>query len=108
MAGALTHSPVDCGRTARQSGPTLAWSVGLALGVLALSLRVPHLGLIPRFTDETDNVVHALAIARGHQLPLTDTDAYIGAGLSYLLAGALLLFGPYPVLRRYVVMVTAS
>jgi len=77
---------------------------GAALVLVALGLRLPYIGLIPRFTDETDAVVLALSVARGEQLPLVDTDAYIGSGFIYILAAVLALLGPDPVLPRHVVL----
>jgi hypothetical protein len=79
-----------------------AWVAGVAIAVAALALRLRHVGVIPRFTDETDVVVRALAVARGELLPLTDTDAYIGAGFSYVLAATFWLVGPDPFVPRYV------
>lgn len=85
--------------------PALTWSAGLLVACFAAGLRLLHFAQIPRFTDETDVVVRALAIARGEILPLTDTDGYIGAGFSYVLAATLALFGPDPVLPRGIVVV---
>jgi Dolichyl-phosphate-mannose-protein mannosyltransferase len=88
-------------------GPrTSAWAVGLGIMVAAVGLRLPHIGVIPRFTDETDEVMWSLAIVRGEILPLTNILTYIGAGYNYLLAAVLALFGPHPTLPRYFVMTT--
>lgn len=86
----------------------LLWAAGIAVAAVAVALRLLYVGVVPRFTDETDVVIRALEITRGRLLPLTDTDGYIGAGFSYLLAGALALFGPNPVLPRYVVVVSGT
>ena len=95
-----THAP---DRGAWRS-PALAWAAGLLVAFFAGGLRLLHFTQIPRFTDETDVVVRALAISRGEILPLTDTDGYIGAGFSYVLATILALFGPDPFLPRAVVI----
>ena len=88
-------------------GPrTSAWAVGLGIMVAAVGLRLPHIGVIPRFTDETDEVIWSLAIARGEILPLTNILTYIGAAYNYLLAAVLALLGPDPTLPRYFVMTT--
>src|SRR5207249_4740551 len=54
---------------------------------------LPHLLDVPQFTDETEEVLRALAIARGGRLPLVDVDSYIGAWHAYLTAVALRLLG---------------
>ena len=43
--------------------------VGLCLA--AFALRLPYLVEIPRFTDELQEILWALGIARGEMLPLT-------------------------------------
>ena len=92
--------PLDVDRSRAQ---LLTLAVGLAVALVATSLRFRDVGLIPRFTDETDVAVRALAISRGELFPLTDTDGYVGAGFSYLLAGLFAALGPDPVLPRYLV-----
>ena len=82
----------------------LAWVAGLAIALTATVLRLSHIGMIPRFNDETDEVVWSAAIAAGEHLPLANILTYIGAGFNYVLALAILLFGPDPTLARYVVM----
>ncbi|HEX3246177.1 MAG TPA: glycosyltransferase family 39 protein, partial [Chloroflexota bacterium] len=89
--------------TARQ-WPLAAWlALGLTL-LSALALRWPYLTLIPRFTDETLEVLHSAAIARGEIHPLTNYDSYYGALFSYLLAFPMWLFGTDPLLPRWIVM----
>src|SRR6266508_3761564 len=74
--------------TARALSMTL--SVDLVLLVaLALAVRWPYLWDIPRFTDETDEALLGLQIARGQTLRLTNQDPYIGALWNYLLAAGL-------------------
>lgn len=74
-----------------------------ALVLAAWAVRWPYLWLIPRFTDETLEVLHSLAIARGEHWPLTNYDSYYGALFNYLLAGAFSLIGPDPLLPRALV-----
>lgn len=80
----------------------------LALVGLALALRWPYLWLIPRFTDETLEVLHSVSIARGEQFPLTNYDSYYGALFNYLLAVPFALFGPDPTLPRLVVVLLSA
>jgi 4-amino-4-deoxy-L-arabinose transferase-like glycosyltransferase len=89
-----------------RSGRSLpeAGLVALA-GLLALLVRVPYLSDVPRFTDELQEVLWSLAIARGEILPLTAVDSYYGPVWSYVLAGLFLLFGPNPYLPRLVAAV---
>ncbi|MGE3272871.1 MAG: PQQ-dependent sugar dehydrogenase, partial [Chloroflexota bacterium] len=77
----------------------------LGLLLLALLARVPYLWNIPRFTDETAEAEIALRIARGHALPLTNRDPYIGALWNYLLAAAFAVGGPSLYLPRTLVAV---
>jgi 4-amino-4-deoxy-L-arabinose transferase-like glycosyltransferase len=64
----------------------LAIAIGLAL--LAILPRLPYLWEVPRFTDELQEILWALAISRGEISPLTAVDSYYGPLWSYLLAGA--------------------
>src|SRR5215207_8968285 len=68
----------------------------LVVGMVAAAaaLRLPYLWDVPRFTDETDEVLLGLQIARGQRLPLVNQEAYIGPLWNYLLAGVFLLIGP--------------
>jgi 4-amino-4-deoxy-L-arabinose transferase-like glycosyltransferase len=70
----------------------------LTLGATLVRLRM--LMDVPPFTDETDEVLLGLAIARGERLPLVNDDAYIGAMYNYLLAGLALVGGMTPVMPR--------
>jgi 4-amino-4-deoxy-L-arabinose transferase-like glycosyltransferase len=78
------------------------------LGLAALLVRVPFLWDVPRFTDELQEVLWCLAIARGEILPLTAVDSYYGPVWSYLLAGLFVLFGPSPYLPRFVAAVAGT
>jgi 4-amino-4-deoxy-L-arabinose transferase-like glycosyltransferase len=59
----------------------------------ALVARLPYLWDIPRLTDELQEILWALSIARGEILPLTAVDSYYGPLWSYLLAGVFRIFG---------------
>jgi len=67
---------------------------GLAVCLVALAVRLFEVRDVPRLTDETDEVMLGLAIARGEALPLTNVDAYIGPLWNYLLAVGFLILGP--------------
>jgi 4-amino-4-deoxy-L-arabinose transferase-like glycosyltransferase len=75
---------------------------GLAL--LAFVVRWPNLWLVPRFTDETLEVLHSLAIVRDGARPLTNYDSYYGALYNYVVALALLLSGESPLAPRVVLL----
>ena len=68
-------------------------------------LRFDSIDQVPRLTDETDIVVHSLKIVRDGTRPLTDTEAYIGAGFNYVLAATFAIFGVGPVVPRALVAV---
>ena len=77
----------------------------MPIALLATALRLSNIGMVPRFNDETDEVIWSAAIAAGEHFPLANILTYIGAGFNYVLAAAILVFGPDPLLARYVVMV---
>ena len=94
----------------RLDGSVLAWSrlkdaalVG-GLVVLAVAVRLPYLGDIPRLTDEPDEIIIALQIARGQRAPLVNVDHYIGALWNYVLAGVFLVTGPSFLVPRLVAL----
>ena len=74
------------------------------LATLALAVRLPHLTLVPRFTDESLEVLWSLPIARGETFPLTNYDTYYGALFNYLVAASFLLLGPSALAARLVVL----
>jgi 4-amino-4-deoxy-L-arabinose transferase-like glycosyltransferase len=76
--------------------------VGLSL--LALVVRWPSLWLVPRFTDETLEVLQSLKIVREGLRPLTNYDTYYGALYNYLVAAALAVSGESPLAPRVVVL----
>ena len=65
----------------------------LALGVVALAVRLPYVQLIPAYTDEVEDIYRGLLTARGQLVPLTDTSTYIGSLGNWVVAGAFLLSG---------------
>lgn len=80
----------------------------VAMFGLALLLRWPYLHDVPRYTDELQEILWSLDIARGQMLPLTAVDSYYGPLWSYLLAGLFALFGPSPYLPRIVAAVLGA
>jgi 4-amino-4-deoxy-L-arabinose transferase-like glycosyltransferase len=79
-------------------------TASVLIAVVAIGLRLWQLRDVPRLTDETDEVMRGLAIARGELLPLTNVDAYIGPLWSYLLALGFLVAGPSSLLPRFATM----
>ena len=82
-----------------------ALTTAAALVGVALATRLPHLGDVPRLTDETAEALLALSIAQGRALPLTNVDPYIGPHLAYVVAALYRVFGPDPLLPRLLVMI---
>jgi 4-amino-4-deoxy-L-arabinose transferase-like glycosyltransferase len=87
------------------SGRRLDLLLVAGLALLALAVRAPSLWLVPRFTDETLEVLHSLAIVREGARPLTNYDSYYGALYNYVVALALLVSGESPLAPRVVVLV---
>lgn len=85
-------------------GETVA---GLGIGLVAVGLRAYELRDVPRLTDETDEVMRGLAVARGELLALTNVDAYIGPLWSYLLGLGFLVVGPTSLLPRVLTLAAA-
>ena len=90
------------------AGLLLDVAIVLGLFMLAVLIRLPLLIEAPPFTDETMEVLFALAISRGEGFPLTGYDTYDGPLWSYILAAAFCIFGPSPILPRAIVLVAAS
>ena len=76
-----------------------------ALLLLAFGLRLPHLALVPHFTDETWEVLWSLPIVRGEGFPLTNFNVFKGALFNYLVAASFLVLGPSALAARLVVLV---
>ena len=110
---ALAECPTDglARSDARRQSPVaqraLVVTGGALIAAVALAARVYQLRDVPRLTDETDEVMRGLAIARGEMLPLTNIDAYIGPLWSYLLAFGFLAFGPSSLLPRVLTLIAA-
>jgi 4-amino-4-deoxy-L-arabinose transferase-like glycosyltransferase len=77
----------------------------VVLLIVALVPRLIELRDVPRFTDETDEVMRGFAVSRGELLPLTNIDAYIGPLWTYLLALGFMLAGPSTFLPRVLTVV---
>lgn len=71
----------------------------------ALAVRWPELINVPRFTDETREVMLGLQIARGEVHPLTNATPHIGSLFNYMIAVAYLMVGPRFEIGRELVMV---
>lgn len=88
------------------------WSADvLALAVVlsaALVLRVNAFLLIPPFTDETREILRALAIGQDGFWPLTNYESYMGALANYLFAALFALFGPQLALPRLVMVLAGT
>ena len=110
MSDAATLTPTQLvaagGRSRRAARAGLAVA-GAVVAVVALGTRLWELRDVPRLTDETDEVMHGFAIARGEMLPLTNVDAYVGPLWNYLLALAFVLVGPSALLPRLLTAVAA-
>ncbi len=77
----------------------------LAVLVLAFGLRVFQFDAVPSLTDETNEAMLALEIARGEAMPLTNVATYLSPFFNYLLAAGFKLIGPWPHLPRLVALV---
>ena len=88
--------------------PSRQGSIVLGLVALAVAIRVPYLWQVPRFTDELQEMLWALAIYRGEILPLTAVDSYYGPLWSYLLAGAFRLGADPETSPRLIAMLLAA
>jgi hypothetical protein len=80
----------------------------IALGVLALALRIPNYQFVPAFTDERNDILQVLRIVRGQDLPLISDPSSIGAFWSYLLAAAFWVGGESLLVPRTVVLGSGS
>jgi 4-amino-4-deoxy-L-arabinose transferase-like glycosyltransferase len=109
LAEQPTELPTELPTRSRRplSSRTLTIVGGGLILILAVGLRVYQFRDVPRLTDETDEVMRGLAIARGEMLPLTNVDAYIGPLWSYLLALGFLVAGPSSLLPRIVTLLAS-
>ncbi len=78
----------------------------LTLG--GLLVRLPYFHLIPLFTDETEQALHALQVWPGKQWVLSGWDNYVGPFYAYLLGGLYFLFGTQPLLPRLLSVVVGA
>ncbi len=86
----------------------LSWAISILLFLVALAIRLPHLWTIPSLTDEGDEVLLGLAIAKGRLLPLTNVSTYLGSLYNYLLAAVFVVFGPSPFAARALVVLAGA
>jgi 4-amino-4-deoxy-L-arabinose transferase-like glycosyltransferase len=90
------------------SGRVADVAIALALLAFAVAVRLPYLHLVPRYTDEVKEVMWALRIYWGEQLPLAAHNGYSGPLWNYLLAVVFALLGPSPGVPREVVLVAGA
>jgi 4-amino-4-deoxy-L-arabinose transferase-like glycosyltransferase len=88
--------------------PLIEGAVVLVLTLFAFAVRWPHLWTVPRFTDETLEVLHSLEVVRDGARPFTNYDSYYGALYNYVVASALWLSGESPFAPRLVVLVAGA
>jgi glucose/arabinose dehydrogenase/4-amino-4-deoxy-L-arabinose transferase-like glycosyltransferase len=93
-ARALAHVDERIRRVAMSGSLVVDVIVVGALVAGAFLMRLAYLWEIPRFTDEVEEVIKGLAIARGEILPLINQDPYIGALWNYVIAALFLVTGP--------------
>src|SRR5215212_9658484 len=91
----------------------LSIDAALALGLAAvgLMLRLPYLWTVPRFTDETREVLRAVELLNGGLSSadrLVNVDAYIGGLYLWLLAGLFWLTGVSALTPRLVMAVAGA
>lgn len=80
-------------------------AIVVGLMALAFAVRIPYLMSAPRFTDESIEALHALAIYADGLRPLTGPEEYIGPLHAYLIAAVLWVAGPSPAIPRLVSLV---
>lgn len=71
---------------------------------VAAAVRWVELWTVPIFTDEGDEILLALRIARDGARPLTNDDTYLGPLFNYLLGAVFWAAGPSPWLPRLLVL----
>lgn len=102
------EAPAPLAPAARRRAPLgrVPWGLlALALTVVALLVRLPHVQTLPKLSDELFNAILAWSIARGERLPLVNPTAYIGPLFDYLEAGLFLLAGPNLFAPRALILV---
>jgi hypothetical protein len=79
-----------------------------ALLVVAAAVRLDNYMVVPRFADETLEVLLGLKLVREGGLPLVGFAPHIGAMFSYLVAAAFLIVGPKVEAGRLVVLTAGT
>ena len=93
---------------------SLLWvdaALALGLAVVGLVLRLPYLWTVPRFTDETREVLRAVELVNGGLSTadrLVNVDAYIGGLYLWLLAGVFWLTGVSALTPRVLMAVAGA
>src|SRR3954454_23229970 len=86
-------------------------ALALGLAVVGLVLRLPYLWTVPRFTDETREVLRAVELVNGGLSTadrLVNVDAYIGGLYLWLLAGVFWLTGVSALTPRLLMAVAGA
>ena len=91
-----------------RSARILPWVIPLLLFLLAVLVRLPKLTTIPPPTDESDELLVALAIFRHGARPLTTSEPYLGPLWVYLIALAYTILGPSFAAGRVVAMLSSA
>ena len=94
-------------------GVLLSRDIALLVGLIAVGfvLRLPYLWTIPRFTDETREVLRAIELLNGGLSTadrLVNVDAYIGGFYLWLLAGVFWVTGVSALTPRLVMAVAGA
>jgi 4-amino-4-deoxy-L-arabinose transferase-like glycosyltransferase len=102
-ASRVGKSAISARQQATTHSALVSGALGIGLAVLALATRLPLLADVPRFTDESADMLVTYALAEGQALPLVNASSYVGVLLTYLVAPIYKLFGPRLELARLVV-----
>jgi 4-amino-4-deoxy-L-arabinose transferase-like glycosyltransferase len=110
---AATSPPAAAARRSSYAAALLSLDAALLAGLftVALLLRLPHLWTVPRFTDETREVLRAIELLNGGLSGadrLVNVDAYIGGLYLWLLAAVYWLTGVSALTPRLVMAVAGA
>jgi 4-amino-4-deoxy-L-arabinose transferase-like glycosyltransferase len=109
----VTSSPAIADRRVGTLAASLSIDAALLVGLalIGLVLRLPHLWTVPRFTDETREVLRAVELLHGTLSTadrLVNVDAYIGGLYLWLLAGVFWLTGVSALTPRLMMAVAGA